>query len=190
MMESAIFLAFTLVFFAEMGDKTQLMAFSLASRYNHKVVFSAVMWALIIATIVGVGLGSIVFALVPILYIRVFAALLFLLFGLLALVREDEKMHVQKIKNPKKVYNKAFTLTFMAEMGDKTQLAVMALTASLQAPIEVFIGAIIAFAIVTAIGVSLGKFFRKRVKPKTLRVVSGILFLAIGAYILAEALFL
>ncbi len=189
MMEAAIFWAFSLVFFAEMGDKTQLLTISLASRHNHKTVFSAVLWALIIATMFGVAVGSILFALVPILYIRVFAALLFLLFGLLAFA-EKEKKRAKRIKNERGVHRKAFTLTFFAEMGDKTQLAVMALTASLQAPIEVFIGATIAFALVTGIGVTIGRLMGKKIRPKTLRIISGILFIGIGIYILWEALIL
>ncbi len=85
------------------------------------------------------------------------------------------------------VFLLAFSTLFIAEMGDKTQLAVFSLVADSKAPIAVFLGASAALAIVTLIGVLFGGLVTKIIPVHFLKVGSGILFLGIGFYTLWEA---
>lgn len=82
----------------------------------------------------------------------------------------------------------AFCVLFLAEMGDKTQLAVFTLVAQSRAPLAVFLGATAALAAVTLIGVLLGGVVTNLVPPRYLRLGAGFLFLAIGVYTVWEGL--
>lgn len=81
----------------------------------------------------------------------------------------------------------AFGTLFLAELGDKTQLAVFSLAAGNRRPWPVFIGASAALVVVTFIGTFLGGTITKYIPPSTLQLVAGLLFVVIGAYTLYEA---
>lgn len=74
----------------------------------------------------------------------------------------------------------AFMTLFLAEMGDKTQLAVIMLTASSKKPISVFIGAMVALAVVTAMGVLFGQGAVKLVPEGVLQRIAGTVFIGMG----------
>ena len=84
------------------------------------------------------------------------------------------------------VFLLAFTTLFIAEMGDKTQLAVFSLVADSKAPVAVFLGASVALTAVTLIGVLFGGLVTKIIPVHFLKVGSGLLFMGIGIYILWE----
>lgn len=88
-----------------------------------------------------------------------------------------------------RVFFTAFSALFVAEMGDKTQLAVFCLTAQSRAPWAVFLGASAALVAVTMIGVLFGGLVTSIVQPRHLRLGAGILFVGIGCYTIWEALF-
>ena len=81
-----------------------------------------------------------------------------------------------------------FGALFLAEMGDKTQLAVFSLTARSHSPCAVFLGASAALVVVTLIGVLFGGLVTNLVPPRYLRLGAGVLFLGIGVYTILEAL--
>lgn len=80
----------------------------------------------------------------------------------------------------------AFATLFIAEMGDKTQLAVFTLAADSKAPLAVFIGASLALTVVTLIGVLFGGLVNRLIPPNYLRLGAGFLFIGIGMYTLWE----
>ncbi|MGE5529424.1 MAG: TMEM165/GDT1 family protein [Patescibacteria group bacterium] len=82
----------------------------------------------------------------------------------------------------------AFGALFLAEMGDKTQLAVFSLVTQSRAPLAVFLGASAALTAVTLVGVLLGGVVTRLVPALYLRLGSGILFFGIGAYTIWDAL--
>jgi putative Ca2+/H+ antiporter (TMEM165/GDT1 family) len=77
-----------------------------------------------------------------------------------------------------------FGLIFLAELGDKTQLACIALTCRARSPLAVFLGAVGALAVVTLIGVIFGEALANLVPTAYIRKASGILFVVVGAAIL------
>lgn len=85
------------------------------------------------------------------------------------------------------VFALTFSTLFIAEMGDKTQLAVFTLVTESKQPLSVFLGASLALAVVTLIGVIFGGLVSKIVPPQYLKIGAGILFVAIGFYTLWEA---
>ncbi len=74
-----------------------------------------------------------------------------------------------------------FGLLFVAELGDKTQLAVINMTAKHKSPVPVFLGAFLALALVTLIGVVFGEALTRVVPPDLMRKISGALFVVMGA---------
>ncbi|MBI3011379.1 MAG: TMEM165/GDT1 family protein [Candidatus Omnitrophica bacterium] len=77
-----------------------------------------------------------------------------------------------------------FTTLFLAELGDKTQLAVLSLTASSRQPLAVFVGAALALLAVTAIGVLVGEGVSRIVPPWLIQKAAAFAFIAIGVLLL------
>lgn len=74
----------------------------------------------------------------------------------------------------------SFGTIFLAELGDKTSLAGMSLSAKSGSPLAVWLGSVSAYLIVTAIAVVVGVVFGKYVKPEIVRYISALLFVVIG----------
>jgi putative Ca2+/H+ antiporter (TMEM165/GDT1 family) len=77
-----------------------------------------------------------------------------------------------------------FGLIFLAELGDKTQLAAMAMAAESKAPVAVFAGAVLALAVVTLIGVAIGGTLTRFIPAEYIRKGAGALFILLGTFIL------
>ncbi len=86
-----------------------------------------------------------------------------------------------------KVILSSFCILFLAELGDKTQLAVFTLVTQNKKPIPVFIGASLALILVTYIGAFFGNLVTKYIPTYILKLLSGILFLIIGIFVIKEA---
>ncbi len=86
------------------------------------------------------------------------------------------------------VFFLTFSTLFIAEMGDKTQLAVFSLVTESRSPLSVFLGASMALALVTLIGVTLGGVVTRYVPQHFLKIGAALLFVGIGFYSLWETL--
>jgi putative Ca2+/H+ antiporter (TMEM165/GDT1 family) len=87
-----------------------------------------------------------------------------------------------------KVLTTIFASVFIAELGDKTQLATMLFAADKQtSKLTVFVGASLALILTSAIGVGAGSMVSQYVSEKTLQVTAGIGFVAIGLWTLVKA---
>lgn len=74
----------------------------------------------------------------------------------------------------------------VAEMGDKTQLAAFGATAATRRPLEVFLGAMAGFAVVTLLAVAAGRWVGEYLSPRVLRLAGGLLFMGIGLSMLLQ----
>ena len=176
---------FGLIALAEMGDKTQLIAIALSARYSRTHVFAGLMAAFIVLTALAVGVGEVVVAFIGPEIIGIVAGLLFILFGVITILIYDDDDNGD-VKNPgaRSAFMTAFSLIALAELGDKTELAVIALSAQFHAPIMVFLGAVLGLGLVSALGVGIGGKLQTMVPMKKLRIGSGILFLVFGVLFL------
>lgn len=82
----------------------------------------------------------------------------------------------------------SFGTLFLAELGDKTQLAVFTLVTDTKAPVSVFIGASLALIAVTFIGAAFGGWVSRHVPGNYLRLGAGLLFVGIGGFVLWQAI--
>ncbi|MDI3481036.1 MAG: Ca2+/H+ antiporter, family [Tepidanaerobacteraceae bacterium] len=86
-----------------------------------------------------------------------------------------------------KLFIMAFSMLFLAEMGDKTQLAVFTLVTQYNKPLPVFLGASLALILVTLIGTLFGNLVARHVPTAYLKLIAGILFVGIGIFVLMDA---
>jgi Ca2+/H+ antiporter, TMEM165/GDT1 family len=77
-----------------------------------------------------------------------------------------------------------FGILFLAEMGDKTQLAVITLAAQTRSPVSVFIGAAVALSLVSLIGVALGALLGEYLPAELLHKLAAVAFIVIGVLML------
>jgi Ca2+/H+ antiporter, TMEM165/GDT1 family len=83
-----------------------------------------------------------------------------------------------------KIFGTAFLTLFLAEMGDKTQLAVITMTASTDAKASVFLGASAALVVVTLLGVLVGGVLTQLVPAEWLHRIAAVAFISIGVFML------
>lgn len=83
-----------------------------------------------------------------------------------------------------KIFISTFLLIFLAELGDKTQLAAFSMSAKEKAPVTVFVAAMLAFAISTLIAVLAGTFATKFLPTPIIQKISAVLFILIGILLL------
>lgn len=77
-----------------------------------------------------------------------------------------------------------FGLIFLAELGDKTQLAAIAMAAESRTPLAVFVGAVAALALVTLLGVAIGGTLTRVIPAQYIRMGAGALFIVVGVFML------
>ena len=124
-MESTIFFStFGLIFLAELGDKTQLTAMALALRYPWQRIFVGIAAAFVVLNLAAVAVGKVLFLLLPVFWVTLVSALLFLYFGFSTLRHACDLEHDDGGPPPTAATaaRTAFIMIFMAELGDKTQL--------------------------------------------------------------------
>ncbi|HYV68323.1 MAG TPA: TMEM165/GDT1 family protein [Myxococcales bacterium] len=171
--------SFFLIAVSEMGDKTQLLALSLAARYRRPwVVLAGVLTATVANHALASLLGSWVSEHVPPRAMAAGLAVLFVAFALWTL-RPDT---LSEQSGPARTgpYLTTTVLFFLAEMGDKTQLATMALAAEFQSVTLVTIGTTLGMLASDGLAVFLGDRLADRLPMVWVRRVAAALFLAFG----------
>ena len=179
--------AFALLFVAEMGDKTQLTAMTLATRFRALPVTIGVCSAFLVLNVLAVLVGQVLFRDVPQTAVLVAAGLLFLGFAWKSWRDADDADAEGSQASPRGAILTSFLMIFMAELGDKTQLALIALVASSGSPWSVFAGATLALWAVSLIGIFVGATLLKKVPAVLMHRVAAVLFAAFGAIALWRA---
>ena len=179
--------SFVLIVLAEMGDKTQFLAMSFATRYNAFKVLFAVFLATMASFAITVAIGQLLTATVPLDVISLAASLSFIGFGLWTLRDEKPKSEDKKISRFG-VVGTVFLAFFIAEFGDKTQLATISLAAQYQNAVSVFAGATLGMLLADGIGIIAGVVLGKHIPQKAIKWVSSTIFLIFGLVGIYEAL--
>lgn len=178
--------SFVFVVLAEMGDKTQLLAMAFASRYR----WQTVLWGVFVATLcnhlLAVLGGHYLTAIIPIQYVQIAAAVSFILFGLWTL-RGDTLDNEDKRFNYGPFWTVAIAF-FLAEMGDKTQLATVALATTYADIIAVWLGTTSGMIIADAIGILVGIVLGKKIPERFIKWFAALTFMAFGIIGLHDAL--
>lgn len=169
------------VVLAEMGDKTQLLAMAFATKYKASKVMIGVLIATIFNHALAVAVGNYItrFESAQI-WIQGIAALSFIFFGLWTI--RGDKLEGEENRTTK--YGAIVTVAvafFFAEMGDKTQLATIALAAKFSvSPVWVLMGTLTGMMIADAIGIFVGVVMCKNISGRKIKLVSAGAFVLFG----------
>lgn len=178
--------AFLLIFAAEMGDKSQILAMMFATQYKVSQVLSGVTLGVLFNHGIAMVLGSFISTIIPLNVIQMMAGGLFIIFGLLALNMDYEDSVLKK-----KTINPIITIAlafFIGELGDKTQLTAMTLSAETNFPTIVLLGTTLGMVGTSGLGILVGKRLGTKIPEVLIKVVSSLVFLFLGIYKLLNSL--
>ncbi|BDX32835.1 UPF0016 family membrane protein [Mycobacterium antarcticum] len=190
MVLSALLLSFVVIFIAEMGDKSQLMAMMFALRYRWWVVLGAITAATTIVHVLSVAIGHYLGAALPTHLLGVIAGVMFVVFGLWTLrgdrLTDEESSRAQKAAAP--AFFVVMSAFVLAELGDKTMLATVTLAAD-NDWVGVWIGSTLGMVAADALAIIVGAVAGKHLPERTIQISAAALFLLFGAYMLLDSTF-
>ncbi|EOA17120.1 hypothetical protein CARUB_v10005380mg [Capsella rubella] len=198
----ALLSSFSMILVTEIGDETFIIAALMAMRHPKATVLSGALSALFVMTILSTGLGRIVPNLISRKHTNSAATVLYAFFGLRLLYiawrstdsKSNQKKEMEEVeeklesgqgKTPFRrlfsrfctpIFLESFILTFLAEWGDRSQIATIALATHKNA-IGVAIGATIGHTMCTSLAVVGGSMLASRISQRTVATVGGLLFL-------------
>lgn len=178
---TATLIAIGAVTLAEMGDKTQLLAMAFACKYRASKVIIGVFVATVLNHAAAVALGTLVARNETLnVWIQAIAAVSFIFFGLWT-IRGDR---LDGEENRKTRFGPIITVAiafFIAELGDKTQLATIALAARFpDFPVAVLFGTTTGMMIADGIGIVVGVVMCRRIPERTIKLASAGAFIVFG----------
>jgi Ca2+/H+ antiporter, TMEM165/GDT1 family len=185
----ALALSFGVVFLAELGDKSQLMALAFASRYRALTVLVAVTLATLLVHAASVLLGRLVAVALPTQLIQIAAGLAFFGFAIWTirgdtLGEDDEDRAARTGRWAVLTIGTAF---FLAELGDKTMLATITL-ATTEDPWAVWIGSTAGMVAADAIAIAVGAILGTRLPERAIKLFAAGAFVLFGALLILEGL--
>ncbi len=173
--------SFALIAAAEIGDKSQLVCMTLASRHRGAPVIWGAVAAFALLNSLAVIFGAAIASWLPDYLVAAAVALLFGGFGLHSLLNHEQDDDEDVVeKSGRGIFVTTLLLITVAEFGDKTQLAVVAFSSTAQ-PLAVWIGATLALTLTSVLGVLAGRTVLQRMPLALLHKVSGLIFLVLAA---------
>ncbi|KAL7109628.1 hypothetical protein ACP275_06G186100 [Erythranthe tilingii] len=197
----AFFASLSMILVSEIGDETFIIAALMAMRHPKSIVLSGALSALFVMTILSTGLGRIVPNLISRKHTNSAATVLYAFFGLRLLYiawksdsKASQKKEIEEVEEKLEagqgktkfrrffsrfctpIYLESFILTFLAEWGDRSQIATIALATHKNA-VGVAVGAIIGHTVCTSVAVIGGSMLASKISQRTVATVGGLLFL-------------
>ncbi len=177
-----ILIPLVVVGLAEFGDKTQLSVLLLSSKTKkHLHLLLGVILAFLVVDGIAILAGQWITNVVPTSVIKLLSGTIFIIFGILIL--RSKKEEVKSKYYSKSPFYSGFALIFLAEWGDKTQIA-SGLFATQYNGLMVLIGVMTALTLLSIVAIYLGKFISNKIEEKTITKIAGILFILIGILLL------
>jgi len=177
--------SFGIIALAELGDKTQVTIMCLSANKRVKSVFVGAIVAFALVEGISALIGGTIAAFIPTQWVGIGAGVAFLVFGVYSLLSKTEEV---KVNNSSLNIARSFSLIALMELGDKTQLSVIALAAEYDAPLMVFVGVMFALALLTIIGILVGSVISRFVPMKYIKVGSSLVFILFGVLFLFGAI--
>jgi len=186
---AALAISFGVIFVAELGDKSQLMALTFATRYKTWPVLAGITVATAVVHAVSVGVGYGLGAALPTGWISLVAALAFLAFGAWtlrgdSLTEEEQRKAERSGRSAILAVGVAF---FFAELGDKTMLATITL-ATQHGWLGTWLGSTVGMVAADALAILVGRLLGKHLPERAIKYGAAALFAIFGVWLLVEAL--
>jgi putative Ca2+/H+ antiporter (TMEM165/GDT1 family) len=185
----AFLLSAGVIFLAELGDKSQLMAMAFATRYRALTVLAAVTVATLIVHAGSVLLGSAVALALPAGAINVAAGVAFFAFAVWTLRGDhlDEREESRTTRGGRWALLTIGTAFFLAELGDKTMLATITL-ATTEEPIGTWLGSTAGMVAADALAIGVGALLGTRLPERTIKLVAAGSFVLFGTILIVQGL--
>ena len=176
------------VFIAEMGDKTQLLLIAMTSRFRLRDIILGSAAAILVLNGLAVGVGSLLSALIPPYLIKLVAALAFFFFAWSTLNGEDEEESAGEGRTSRLPALTVFGTFFLAELGDKTQLAAITFAANegLSRALTVWLACSVGLFAADMIGLLAGYLLKSRTPEGFLNLLAFLIFSVFGFITLFE----
>jgi putative Ca2+/H+ antiporter (TMEM165/GDT1 family) len=183
---------FPVIFIGELPDKTMFASLVLASRGHPRAVWLGAAAAFVVHVVIATTIGVAIFRLLPTRAVDAFVALLFVAGAAYAFWEASRENEAQLVAHEamthRRVVTTAFAVIFVAEWGDLTQILTANLAAHYRSGLSVAIGAVLALWTVAAIAVVGGQGLMRHVRVRTVRIVTGVLLVALAMYAAFSAL--
>jgi Ca2+/H+ antiporter, TMEM165/GDT1 family len=213
---SSFFAALGIVFLAELGDKTQLVALGFGARYRLSTVLAGVACGYMASMLLSVVIGGLLGAALPTNAISIGGGLLFVVFAILSLrsarsasADDDEdliddleldELGLDELRSDgstagttdvatrnTRVIASIAAAMFVAELGDKTMLATATLAAQGN-PVLVWFGATVGIMLAGTVGVVIGRWLGDRLPERVILIGSSLLFLVFGIVLIVSGI--
>ena len=182
---TAFITAFLMVFLAELGDKTQLLVMTFAAKYKWQTVIWAVFAATALNHLIAIIIGIYLNTVINMNYIHIAAACAFLLFGIMTILPKKKN---DRFKGTRVILNPFWTVAiafFLAETGDKTQLATIAIAARFGEWLPLLAGTTLGMIVADSLGIWMGIIINKYIAAEKIQLFSAAFFIFCGLFELA-----
>lgn len=185
----ALLVSFGIVFAAEVGDKSQLMALAFAARYPALPVLMGITLATAFVHAFAVAAGALVGAQLPTGVVAVVAGLAFFAFA--AWTIRGDSLDEDELARARRTARSALAATavafFLAELGDKTMLATVTLATTAN-PLGTWAGSTLGMVAADAVAIAAGRLLGARLPDRAVRVGAALAFVAFGAALVVDGL--
>jgi len=176
----ALLVSISVVALVEMGDKTQLLSFVLAAKFKNKVsIVLGILFATLLNHFLAGSVGAWVASLLSPETMKWIVAASFFGFGVWAL--KPDKLEENKAFRGAGVFVTTLIAFFLVEMGDKSQLATVALATRYDPLVAVVVGTTLGMMVANVPAVWMGEVLAHRVNMKVMRWIAAALFILLGA---------
>lgn len=172
--------ALGMVFVAEMGDRTQLVALCFATRFNARVVLSGIFAATLVVHVFSVLIGKFGAEFIPTAWVNLTSGIAFIGFGAWTLCGDDvddESCNNRQGRSPFWIVASTF---FIAELGDKTMLTTIVLAAKYP-QLPVWLGSTMGMVAADGAAIMVGRLMGKRLPERAIKVGASVIFFVFGA---------
>jgi Ca2+/H+ antiporter, TMEM165/GDT1 family len=168
-----------LIFIAEMGDKTQILAMAFATKFPVRKVITGIFLGCLLNHGIAVFFGSYISNFIPINLIQIIAGFAFVLFSLWTLKSDEEEEEEEK----KSKFGPIFTVAiafFIGELGDKTQLTAITLASDAKYPAAILCGTVLGMVITGGLGIIAGKKLGDKIPELAVKIIAASVFMIFG----------
>ena len=184
---NALLLSFGVIFVAELGDKSQLMALAFATRFRALEVLVGITLATAVVHLISVAIGGAVGAALPTDAINVVGGIAFLAFGAWTLrgdhLTDEDRQSVQK--TGRSAVLAVGTVFFLAELGDKTMLATVTLATD-NGLFGTWAGSTLGMVAADALAIWVGRVLGDRLPERAIRIGAALAFVLFGVMMLID----
>ena len=185
----AFLISFGVIFVAELGDKSQLMAMTFAARYRPLPILIGITIATALVHAVSVLIGVVIGARLPTTAISIAAGIAFL--GFAAWTFRGDELDVEEAakadRDGRSAVVAASVAFFLAELGDKTMLATITL-ATTEGPVGTWLGSTVGMVAADALAIWVGAVLGAKLPERAIRIGATILFAVFGIVLIVGAL--